>query len=211
MYVICLRLVCFVFFSSAGPHSASPSISLTVCKEGTQPFECREQPNTYTHTYIHYIHYIHTTYITYIHTDIHTYIHTGMAGWRFPCPKDTIASATTRFSVECLAWVAGPWAAASLTGCGWRAAVPVAVLLVGAPAIFSTPGDKHQVLVPTPGRVRLLGVELPLHAVALAAPLAITSSPYVLAATSTLVAASVGAGWNRSVWLWDGAPSPPSP
>ena len=129
----------------------------------------------------------------------------------FPCPYDTVASATTRFAVEAVAWVAGPWAVASVTGLGWKAALPAAAVLIGIPAVFSTPGDKNQVMVPTPGRARLMFVEAPLHAVALAAPAfvaAAASSPVgvPLAMSTALVATSVGAGWERTKWLWEGAP-----
>ena len=78
-------------------------------------------------------------------------------------PYDTPVSAGLRFSVEILAWVAGPWAATELTFWLWP---PAAILLIGLPAVFSTRGDKRQVLVPTPGPVRVL-IELLLHAVAI--------------------------------------------
>lgn len=82
-------------------------------------------------------------------------------------PHDTPLAAGTRFGIEVIAWIAGPWAVAQLTGSA-IAAVVAAVVLVGVPAVFSTPGDKNVVVVPTPGRVRI-AIELALVLAALAA------------------------------------------
>ncbi|MDA0256878.1 MAG: hypothetical protein O3C25_03955, partial [Chloroflexi bacterium] len=84
----------------------------------------------------------------------------------FAHPFDTPASAASRFLVEVVAWVSGPWAAAQLSP--WLI-LPALVILVGLPAVFSTVGDKRRVLVATPGPPRL-AIEVGLHAVAAAAP-----------------------------------------
>lgn len=56
---------------------------------------------------------------------------------------------------------------AELTGSAlWT--VLAAVVLVGVPAVFSTPGDKRLTLVPTPGPLRVL-IEIALVLVALGA------------------------------------------
>ena len=67
-------------------------------------------------------------------------------------PYDTPLSGGLRFAVELIAWVAGPWAAAHVAL--WLA-VPAAAVLVGLPSVFSTRGDKRQVIVATPGPVRV--------------------------------------------------------
>ena len=82
-------------------------------------------------------------------------------------PPDTPLAAGTRFGIEVIAWIAGPWAVAQLTGSS-VATVLVAVVLVAAPAVFSTPGDKNLVVVPTPGPIRI-AIELALVLVAVAA------------------------------------------
>ena len=65
---------------------------------------------------------------------------------------DTPLTSGLRFLAEVIAWVAGPWAAAEQSI--WLV-VPTVVLLVGLPAIFSTPGDKRQIVVATPGPLRV--------------------------------------------------------
>ncbi|MDO4026215.1 hypothetical protein QKF57_11050 [Clavibacter michiganensis] len=73
-----------------------------------------------------------------------------------------------RFLAELIAWVATPWAL-------WPHSIPLAVcavvLLIGLPAVFSTPGDRPggDGLVPTPGIVTILLVLLQLVAASLAA------------------------------------------
>jgi hypothetical protein len=116
-------------------------------------------------------------------------------------PYDTPLSAGLRFLVEVIAWVAGPWAAARLTL--WLA-LPTAIILVGTPAIFSAKGDKKQVLVPTPGPVRV-AIELLLHAVAVAGPWIVWPAPFALLAT-LVVAAALITGLPRLRWLLRGAP-----
>lgn len=118
-------------------------------------------------------------------------------------PYDTAASAALRFLAELAAWIAGPWGAAELTGRGW-VAVPVAAVLVALPAVFSTPGDKHQVVVATPGPVRL-ALEAGLWAVAVAG--AVIAWPgWAAFGVVALVAATIVTGMPRARWLLRGAP-----
>jgi len=84
----------------------------------------------------------------------------------FHHPRDTLLSSALRFLSELIAWVAGPWAVAQWSP--WLV-IPVLVVLVGLPSVFSTPNDKRNVVVGTPGPVRV-GLELLLYAVALVAP-----------------------------------------
>ena len=120
-----------------------------------------------------------------------------------PSPYDTYASGSLRFLMELVAWLAGPWAAADLTGSGW-AAIPALALLLVLPSVFSTPGDKHRVVIATPGPVRLI-IELILIAAAVAG--AWFAWPAWLALTTTVAAlATLVTGWPRTKWLLAGAP-----
>jgi hypothetical protein len=67
-------------------------------------------------------------------------------------PDDRVPSAF-RFAAELVAWVATPWALAAY---GWPLAVLSLVILIGLPAVFATPGDKQNVMVPVPGAVTVL-------------------------------------------------------
>lgn len=127
-----------------------------------------------------------------------------MAGAALNHPIDTPLSSGLRFVMELIAWVAGPWAVWVLVS-PW--AMPVAlVVLVGLPAVFSTPGDKNTIIVATPGPVRIL-IELFLHAVALIAPLLVWP-PYVGVIAILLVLGSLVVGIPRLIWLARGAPVP---
>ncbi len=119
-----------------------------------------------------------------------------------PNPLDTWASGGSRFLVEVFAWIAGPWAAGRWLG-GW--AIPVAlVLLLALPAVFSVPGDKHQVIRPVSGPVRFV-IEVFLGIVAIVA--AWTVWPTWLAIVVTLlVVTSHITGLPRTRWLLSGAP-----
>ncbi len=55
--------------------------------------------------------------------------------------------------------------------------VPALVVLIGLPAVFSTKGDKRQVLVPTPGPLRVV-IEILLYAVVAVAPRIIWPIPF---------------------------------
>ena len=97
---------------------------------------------------------------------------------------DTPVRALSRFVVEVLAWVLGPWAVAN--GVGWGAAWVTLVVLVAVPAMFSTEGDKQHTVVATPGPVRVV-LEVVLFGVAAVAPHWVMS-PSTAALTSVVVA-----------------------
>lgn len=121
-------------------------------------------------------------------------------------PYDTPASSSLRFLVELIAWVAGPWAAADITG-SWWVAIPTAAILIGVVSVFSTPGDKRNVVVATPGTMRL-AIELFTTAVAVLGAWVVW--PTWLAAVVTVVAlAALATGFPRARWLARGAPMPP--
>ncbi|MDN0198517.1 hypothetical protein [Streptomyces sp. S.PNR 29] len=109
-------------------------------------------------------------------------------------PDDRTAP-VLRFATELAAWVATPWA---LSGHSWLLAVLAVVVLIGLPTVFSTPGDKAQVIVPVPGRVTILLVLLQLAAAVISAWLAWPSWAAVLVsllAATTLVT-------ERRRWQW---------
>ncbi len=116
-------------------------------------------------------------------------------------PYDTRLSGGLRFAVELIAGVAGPWAAAQAAP--WLA-IPAVIVLVGLPAVFSTKGDKRQVIVPTPGPVRVV-IELALHAVAVAGAW-IAWAAWLAVAVTLVVVAALGVGLPRLGWLLRGAP-----
>ncbi len=115
---------------------------------------------------------------------------------RFENPSDTVASASLRFSIEVLAWVAGPWATAGVSP--WLIA-PTAVVLIGLVGIFSTPGDKTKIVVATPGPVRL-AIELVLHVVVAIAPWLIWPQ-WAAIACVLVVIGSLVAGIPRTRWM----------
>jgi len=119
----------------------------------------------------------------------------------FDHPFDTPLSSGLRFLVELIAWVAGPWAANRESI--WLA-IPVLALLVGLPSVFSTPGDKRQVIVATPGPLRV-PLELVLHVVAVACAWVVWPAWLAAIATLVVIAAAV-AGIPRTRWLLRGAP-----
>ncbi|MFF4507202.1 hypothetical protein [Streptomyces sp. NPDC001401] len=80
-------------------------------------------------------------------------------------PDDRRASAL-RFATELVAWIATPWA---LWSYSWLPAVLSLVVLIGLPTVFSTPGDKANVIVPVPGAVTILLVLLQLGAAVVSA------------------------------------------
>ena len=118
-------------------------------------------------------------------------------------PYDTSASAGLRFAIEIVAWVAGPWAAAELTGSGW-AIVPALVALVALPALFNTPGDKNTTGIPTPGPLRIL-IEMLLLVVAIAGAWIVWPA-WAAAAVTVIGVAMVFTGRHRYRWLAAGAP-----
>ena len=121
----------------------------------------------------------------------------------FDNPLDTKISASTRFAIEIAAWVAGPWAAAELTG-SWLATIPVLAILVALPGVFSTTGDKRHVVVAVPGRIRLF-IEILLTVVAIYSSLVVwTCIGAIIVAVIAL--AMFVAGAPRARWLFSNAP-----
>ncbi len=128
---------------------------------------------------------------------------------KFDNPLDTIFSAASRFAIELVAWIAGPWAAADLAG-NWLAAIPTLAVLVALPGVFSTPGDKRHVVVAVPGRIRFL-IEVLLTAIAIASALLVwTYIGAILIAIVAIVMFVTGA--PRARWLLsNSAPDWPLP
>ncbi|MEV4431240.1 hypothetical protein ACN9M0_00895 [Streptomyces sp. R-07] len=109
-------------------------------------------------------------------------------------PDDRAASAL-RFATELVAWVATPWA---LAGQGWLLAALSVVVLIGLPTLFSTPGDKANVIIPVPGWATILLVLLQLTAAVVSSWLAWptwAAVPVTLLAAATLVT-------ERPRWRW---------
>ncbi|MGW5093339.1 hypothetical protein ACWEQ1_01765 [Streptomyces nodosus] len=110
-------------------------------------------------------------------------------------PDDRIAS-VLRFAAELVAWVATPWA---LSTYSWPLAVLAVVVLIGLPTVFSTPGDKTQVIIPVLGRVTILLVLLQLAAAVIAAWSAWPG--YAAMLGSLLVATTLVTERHRWRWL----------
>lgn len=119
-------------------------------------------------------------------------------------PYDTAASSACRFLIEIVAWVAGPWAVADLTGSNWLA-IPTLVVLVGLPAVFNAPGDKNTDGVLIPGPLRIV-IEMLLAAVAIAAS-AIVWPTWAAVAVALIAVAMLVTGQSRYRWLASGAPA----
>ena len=118
-------------------------------------------------------------------------------------PYDTPVSSGLRFLVELIAWTAGPWAVAEMVG-HWWPAIPAAAILIAVPAIFSTPGDKRQIVVATPGPVRIM-IEMDLMAVAVIGAY-IAWGAWAAGVAAVVVVAALLAGFPRARWLAAGAP-----
>jgi hypothetical protein len=118
-----------------------------------------------------------------------------MRGTNVERPDDRIAS-VLRFASELVAWVATPWA---LSEYSWLPAVLAVVVLIGLPTVFSTPGDKNQVIVPVPGAVTILLVMLQLVAAVVSAWLAWPVPAAAL--VSVLVATTLVTERRRWRWL----------
>jgi hypothetical protein len=113
-------------------------------------------------------------------------------------PYDTNASSGFRFLIEIVAWVAGPWAIADVTGSGWLA-VPTLLVLFGLPALFNTPGDKASTVVATPGLLRIL-IEMVLLTAAVAGAW-IVWPPWAAVIVSGIGLAMLITGGRRYRWL----------
>ncbi|MGW0854968.1 hypothetical protein [Streptomyces sp. NPDC002690] len=109
-------------------------------------------------------------------------------------PDDRLAS-VLRFAVELAAWVATPWA---LSRYSWPLAVLSVVVLIGLPAVFATPGDKKQVIVPVPGTVTIL---LVLLQIAAAVVFSWSAWP-ARAAVPVSVLAALALVTERPRWRW---------
>lgn len=116
--------------------------------------------------------------------------------------RDNPVSSSTRFILELVAWIAGPWAV--YTAYGWTPAWFAALGLMALPAVFSTRGDKKHVIIPTPGPIRLL-IEFFLFAVAGYAAWQVWPIEAAWAVWG-VIGVGVLAGMPRSVWLMRGAP-----
>ncbi|MEU6624886.1 hypothetical protein ABZ926_29530 [Streptomyces litmocidini] len=101
-----------------------------------------------------------------------------------------------RFATELVAWVATPWA---LAGHSWLLAALSVVVLIGLPTLFSTPGDKAQVIVAVPGRVTILLVLLQLAAAVISSWLAWPT--WAAVPVTALAAATVVTERRRWTWL----------
>ena len=119
-------------------------------------------------------------------------------------PYDTAASSGTRFVIEVVAWIAGPWAAGRLLGSGWYA-IPTVLVLVALPALFNTPGDKNTTGIATPGPIRI-ALEMLLLAVAVGSAWIVWPTWAALGVTAVGLALLI-TGLPRYRWLAAGAPS----
>ncbi|MER7541236.1 hypothetical protein ABTX77_41855 [Streptomyces sp. NPDC097704] len=109
-------------------------------------------------------------------------------------PDDRTASAL-RFATELIAWVATPWALADHS---WLLAALSVVVLIGLPTLFSTPGDKNNVIVAVPGWATILLVVLQLAAAVISSWLAWpvwAAVPATALAVATVVT-------ERRRWTW---------
>jgi hypothetical protein len=116
---------------------------------------------------------------------------------RSPDAVDNPLASATRFLSELSAWVAAPWAASRVSV---LLAVVVLVVLVGLPATFNVPGDKHKVggrAVSGPVRI---GIELVLFAAAVTGA-ALAWPSWAAAAVAVVVAVAVVANLPRWRWL----------
>jgi hypothetical protein len=119
---------------------------------------------------------------------------TKTAPFHHPC--DTVLSSLFRFASELITWIAGPWFLASYNP--WLIA-PALLILVGLPSVFSTPGDKRQIIVATPGPARV-AIEIFLFTIAAAAPWFVWPTWIAIACDVTVVLTLL-LGVPRMIWL----------
>lgn len=117
-------------------------------------------------------------------------------------PYDTAASSATRFGIELVAWVAGPWAAVEVVG-SWLAGAAALIILVGLPAVFNTPGDKKTTGIRTPGPARI-AIEMFLMFVAVGSAW-IVWPVWAAILVTVLCVALLATGEARYRWLAAGA------
>jgi hypothetical protein len=87
----------------------------------------------------------------------------------------------------------------SIVASNWLAAIPALTALVALPGVFSTTGDKRQVVVAVPGRIRFL-IEVLLTAIAVASALLVwTYIGAIIVATGAKLMFVTGA--PRAKWL----------
>ncbi len=120
----------------------------------------------------------------------------------FDHPYDTPLRSGLRFLAEIIEWIACTAAAAQVS---FWLPIPVLVILIGLPTVFSTPGDKKQTIVATPGALRVL-LEHAIHLVGVACVWAVWPAWLAVGATLVIIAAVV-VGLPRTRWLLNGAPS----
>ncbi|AQZ70109.1 hypothetical protein BKM31_04085 [[Actinomadura] parvosata subsp. kistnae] len=112
-----------------------------------------------------------------------------------PRPDDRTAS-VFRFATELVAWVATPWALAPHSV---ALAVLSVIVLIGLPTLFSTPGDKRNVIVAVPGFVTILLVLL--QVVAAVAAAWVAWHAFAAALVSVLAVVTVVLELPRWRWL----------
>lgn len=123
---------------------------------------------------------------------------------KFEHPYDTPISGGLRFLMEFVAWVAVPWWAWEISGP--VSGIPTFLILLAIPALFSTTGDKRNVIVPTPGPTRV-GIEVALFVVA-AVGAWLAWSPDTGVGVAVVAIVALLAGRRRIAWLLRGAPLP---
>ncbi|MVU76396.1 hypothetical protein GPX89_03950 [Nocardia sp. ET3-3] len=104
--------------------------------------------------------------------------------------------AVLRFCTELVGWVTAPWALAHHSV---LLAIASLIVLIGVPAVFATPGDKKDVMVPVPGYVTIGFVFLELLAAVFGAWAILPVWAAVVVSVLALV--TVGAELPRLRWL----------
>ncbi|WP_031524574.1 hypothetical protein [Streptomyces sp. NRRL F-5123] len=112
-----------------------------------------------------------------------------------PGRPDDRAASVLRFATELVAWVATPWALADRS---WQLAALSVVALIGVPTLFSTPGDKTNVIIAVPGWITILLVLLQLAAAVVSSWLAWPA----WAAVSVTLLATAALVSERPRWRW---------
>jgi len=120
----------------------------------------------------------------------------------FDHPYDTSLSTGLRFLAELFEWTACAWAAAQVSP--WLA-ILVLFILISLPTVFSTPGDKSQYIIATPGPLRALMEHL-IHFIGVAC-VWIVWPTWLAIIASIIVLAAIVIGLPRTRWLLRGAPS----